>query len=121
MRSIINQFQIAFFEVQLAECRILTQFDFTLFNEPTVFDYIQALAVELKICQPELKDGFLRFIDNIYLYILVSDQYKYAITVICMVSSLVFFTAKKETEIVEQVYRLLSLNSKHAIAKYKVY
>ena len=45
--------------------------------------------------------------NNLYIYILTTDQYKYDITVICMILTLTFFTAKIKTDIVQQIYRIL--------------
>lgn len=48
--------------------------------------------------------------DNIYIYALMSDQYKYDISLTCMVLSLVYFTAKFEATLVEQLYSLININ-----------
>ena len=106
-RSIIDQIEIAFFEIQLAECKIVKKLDLSILYQNTVFDYVRTLASRLEIDDKTLLDGYYRYVDNVYLYALMSDQYKYEITLSCLIMTLVYFTAKNEQEIVTKGYNLI--------------
>lgn len=70
--------------------------DLTIFNRSTVFDYVRAIVEKLDIRDGCLVDGYYRYVDNVYLYALMSDQYRYDIALICMTLTLVYFTALEQ-------------------------
>ena len=107
-RRIIDRFEIAFFEIQLAECKIVQVMDLSIFNQAPVFDFIRAVIDRLEVEQKVLVDGYYRYMDNTYIYILMTDQYKYDIMLVCMVLTLTYFTAKSCDDIARQIYKLIA-------------
>lgn len=54
----------------------------------------------------------------------MSDQYKYEIALVCLISSLVYFIAKNKIDVTEQIYDLIGsfqFNSKDIISKLNGY
>lgn len=99
---------IAFFEIQISECKILKAIDLCVFSQPTIFDFIRSLACRLKVHNPGLLDSYYRYIDNLYLYALMSDQYRHDMGLVCLMFTAVYFTARKEPEILNAVYCTMS-------------
>lgn len=105
-RQILNRFDISFFEIQLTECNLINMIDLSILHSDTVFDLIRSISISLEVTKPEILDDYYRFMDNLYLYTIMSDQYIYNIILNCLTASLVFFTAKNDG-LVKQI--LLSL------------
>lgn len=78
---------------------MLSTIDITILSSITIFDFLRALITNLNISNDELIDGYFRYMDNLYLYILISDQYIYRMTLNCMIATLVYFTARNASEI----------------------
>lgn len=107
-RKIIDRFEVAFFEVQLAECKIMKAIDMSIFYQSTIFDYIRSIVERLDVKSSSLLDGYYRYMDNVYLYVLMTDQYKYDIALTCLILTLIYFTARSNSETIAGIYRLIA-------------
>ena len=82
--------------------------DLAIFYQPPIFDYIRDIAHNLELLKGTLLDGFYRYMDNTYIYILMTDQYKYNVMYVCMVLTLTYFIAKTDKETTRKVYKLIA-------------
>lgn len=72
----------------------------------SIFNYTRLVAGMLDIKDSSVLNGYYCFMDNLYLYSLISDQYIYSFTLSCLTATLVYFTAKDNAEIKQRVLSL---------------
>ena len=95
-RDTIEKAGVSFYEIQLAECKIVKSVDISVLRDDTVFDFNRFLAARLNVKEKGLIESFARFMDNFSLYCLMTDNYAYSHVIICFVASMAFFKVRNE-------------------------
>lgn len=107
-RKIIDALGIAFFEIQITECKVLKTIDLGAFHKPTIFDFVRSIASELTVKDDNDLDNYYRFMDNIYLYGVMSDHYKYDMSLTCCMFTVVYFSSCSDSDASRQTYSLIA-------------
>lgn len=102
------QFKINFRELLVIECKVMMKLDLSVLYGPTVIDFVSELAAILVLQDSTMETEFVRFMESICIYILMIDEYKFNISLVCLISALVYFTAKGNPRAVERAYSLLN-------------
>ena len=105
---------MAFFEIQLAECRIMNMLEMSFLYQPTIFDLTRTLVRKLELTDKLLTDSYFRYVDNVYIYILKTEQYKYNTALYCLILTLIFFTARNDNHTAERIYSIMASTIGHS-------
>lgn len=76
--------------------------------QPTIFDLIRTLVRKLEVTDKLLMDSYFRYIDNVYIYVLKTEQYKYNTALYCLILTLIFFTARNDNHTAERIYAIMA-------------
>lgn len=104
----MDGFEVAFFEIQLTECRIMNILEMSFLYQPTIFDLIRTLVHKLELNDKLLIDSYFRYIDNVYIYVLKTEQYKYNTALYCLILTLIFFTARNDNDTTSRIYSIMA-------------
>lgn len=104
----MDGFDVAFFEIQLAECRIMGILEMSFFYQPTIFDLVRTLVRRLHVTDQLLIDSYYRYVDNVYIYVLKTEQYKHNTALFCLILTLIFFTARNDAYTASRIYAIMA-------------
>lgn len=69
-------------------------------------------------------DNYLGFMDNLYLFCLMSDHYTYITAITCLIASIVFFISKNDSTRVDKSYYFITFiikNNKAEVNKIELH
>lgn len=63
---------------------------------------------KLELTDKFLMDSYLKYIDNVYIYVLKTEQYKYNTALYCLILTLIFFTARNDNYTTSRIYSIMA-------------
>jgi len=107
--DLLDRYGISFFEIQLTECKLITNIDFRIFEAHSIFDFVRELSSKLNFVNKERIDSYLTFMDSVYLYCMIADTYEYCSTLICLIVSFIYLSVKNEINLIEYLKQTIKI------------
>lgn len=108
-RDIIEKCNISFDDIKETEIRILSSIDLSVLISATAYDFVRDLSHRFGIQEVDKLESFHKFMDDLCLYSLMSDQYAYNTAINCLMGSLIYFTARNDGSVVDKIYLIFKL------------
>lgn len=80
-----------------------------MLNSLTAYDFVRALATKFNLQNTDQLEAYYKFMDDLCLYSLMSDQYAFNSPINCLMGSLIYFTARNDDSTLTQVYLAFKL------------
>lgn len=93
----MEEYRISFDKIKSLECKLLQRIDISVLSGDNVFDFVRLMYGRFNCKDNTIVDSYFRFIDNVFLYCLMTDEYNYNIILICLLASIAFFIIKKNS------------------------
>lgn len=108
-RDIIDKCKISFADIKATELRILSSVDLTVLTSATTYDFVRCLSHRFGIDQIDKLESYYKFMDDLCLYSLMSDQYAINVATNCLMGSLIYFAARNDGSVLERIYSIFKL------------